>query len=319
MRTTPDWPQAIDAAAHDLGFHGVILVQSHDQIIVNKAFGNAPEQANSNTRYWIASISKSFTATLIFRLQEQGALKLQDTLEKFFPDVPADKKGITVDELLTHTSGLPNKYASEGVVDRVEAVKRILRLPLMHTPGQEFKYTNDGYSLLGAITEVAGKKSYSQQLKNYIFQPTGMTNSGLWPVCPGSPVLPLSVTLPLAMNRENWGFKGPDGVCSTTADLAKFMNALRSGKILRSDSSQAMWSGKVPISDGYATAGWFRSTSATGSQIIYTRGTDHGHNAIIKYYPQQNLLLISLSSSKDPDGPLLARILVNRLEEELKL
>ncbi len=318
--TIARWPQAVDAAARELSFHGVVLVQSHGEVIVNKAFGETSSQANSETPYWVASISKSFTATLIFRLQEQGALSLHDTLGRFFPDVPSDKRGITIEELLTHTSGLPNKYISEGVVVRGEAVRRILHLSLIHAPGQAFAYTNDGYSLLGAIAEVAGHTPYGQLLKRDILDPARMTSSGLWPVCPGPlPVLPLSETLPPAVSRENWGFKGPDGICSTTADLARLMNALRTGKILQPDSLEAMWSGKLPVSDGHVTAGWFRSTSARGSQIIWTRGTDHGHNSILKYYPEKDLVVISLSSSKDPEGPLLARMLVNKLEAKLEL
>ncbi len=92
-QATPPWPQAVDAAARDLNFHGVVLVQSHGEVIVNKAFGETPSQTNSQTPYWVASISKSFTATLIFRLREQGALDLRDTLPKFFSDVPSDKRG----------------------------------------------------------------------------------------------------------------------------------------------------------------------------------------------------------------------------------
>ena len=320
LLSQPDWRQTTEATARELAFHGAVLVQSHGQVAVDQALGDAPNQANGDTRYWIASISKSFAATLIFRLQEQGALTLRDRVTKFFPKAPEDKRAITIEQLLIHTSGLPNKYAPEGIVDRAEAVRRILQQPLMHSPGKQFGYTNDGYSLLAAIAEAAGGKSYRQLLKRYILEPAGMTNSGLWPVCPGpAPVLPLSEELPSNMNRENWGYKGPDGICSTTADLAKFMNALIAGKILKKKSLEAMWTGRVAIRDGHATAGWFRSTSAAGSQIIWTRGTDHGHNAIIKYYPERDLILISLSSSKDPEGPLLARMLVNKLEEKLGL
>ncbi len=320
LLSQPDWRQTTEAAARELAFHGAVLVQSHGQVVVDKALGDAPNQANRETRYWIASISKSFTATLIFRLQELGVLKLGDPVAKFFPDAPADKQAITIEQLLQHTSGLPNKYASDGVVIRTEAVKRILQQPLVHPPGKEFGYTNDGYSLLAAVAEVAGGKSYPQLLERHILDPAGMKSSGLWPVCPGrTPVLPLSEKLPSKMNRENWGYKGPDGICSTTADLAKFMNALIAGKILGKASLQAMWKEKVPIRDGHAAAGWFRSISATGSKIVWTRGTDHGHNSIINYYPEKDLILISLSSSKDPEGPLLARMLVNKLEEKLGL
>jgi CubicO group peptidase (beta-lactamase class C family) len=314
-----DWPKEIADAAQDLDFHGVILVQSHNRTIINRAFGGRPEQANINARYWIASISKSLSAVLVYRLQEKGLLRLQDTVARFFPDAPADKKSITLKQLLTHTSGLPNKYASEGFVDRNEAAGRILDLLLVRPPGEGFQYTNDGYSLLAAIAEGATGIPYGQLLKNVVLQPAGMSDTGLWPVCSGSPVIPLSETLPSGMNRENWGYKGPDGICSTSADLAKFMRALRAGRILQKNSLEAMWTGEVRISDGYAASGWFRMTSTVGSPIIDTRGTDHGHNSIIEYYPAHDLVLISLSSSQNPDGPLLARMLVKKLEEKLKL
>ena len=312
------WKAEIEKCARELGFHGVILTENHGHLILNEGFGEAGEPFNRDTRYWIASISKSFTATLIFRLEEQGALKRSDALPKFFPTIPPDKGAITVEELLTHTSGLPNKYVSEGVVDRDKAVRAVLGLPLSQKPGQAFGYTNDGYSLLGAIAEIAGKAPYRELLQQDIFGPAGMSGSGLWPACPGPlPVLGLSEKLPESVNRENWGYQGPDGICSTTADLARWMNALLGARILRPDTLQAMWRGEVKISDGYATPGWFASTSPRGSKIISTRGTDHGHNSIVKYYPEKELLVISLSSSQDPEGPLLARILVNRLEQTL--
>lgn len=241
-----------------------------------------------------------------------GALKRSDSLGSFFRGAPPDKKGITIEQLLTHTAGLPNKYASEGVVDRAEAVKVILGLRLSHGPGEAFGYSNDGYSLLAAIAEVAGKARFPDLVRRDIFEPAGMTASGLWPECPGPhPVLPLSVTLRPQVNRANWGYWGPSGVCSTTDDLARWMNALLGGKILTRASLQAMWKGRVPLSDETAAAGWFLSTSADSSRVIYTRGTDHGHNSIVKYYPDGDVIVISLSSSKDPDGPLLARMLVD--------
>jgi CubicO group peptidase (beta-lactamase class C family) len=316
----PDWSAMAEAAARELDFHGVALIQTGEHVMVNRSFGDPPGEANPRARYWIASISKSFTAALIFRLQEIGALDRSDAITKFFADAPPDKRQITVDQLLTHTSGLPNSYASEGIVDRDEAVRRILHVPLSQGSGTAFLYTNDGYSLLGAIAEIASHRTYGELLAREIFAPGGMTDSGLWPRCPGPlPVVPLSETLPEAMNRENWGYKGPDGICSSASDLLRFMNALRAGKILKPASLQAMWTGKIPISDGETAYGWFRSKTSAGSQVVWTRGTDHGHNSIIKYYPDLKVTMIALSSSQNVDGPLLARMLINRIEEKLGL
>jgi CubicO group peptidase (beta-lactamase class C family) len=136
--TEPDLRQTADLAAREIGFHGALLVQSRGQIAVNKAVGTNADQANSETRYWVASISKSFTATLIFKLQEREALKLSDSITRFFPGAPKDKRSITIEQLLTHASGLPNKYAAEGSVDRGEAVERILAQPLVNAPGKQF-------------------------------------------------------------------------------------------------------------------------------------------------------------------------------------
>jgi CubicO group peptidase (beta-lactamase class C family) len=319
-RPLQDWAAVAEMAAQELNFHGVMVIETGGRVAVDRAFGDPPGEAHPGARYWIASISKSFTATLIFRLQEIGVLDLSDVIAKFFPDAPPDKKQITIDQLLTHVSGLPNTYASEGIIDRDEAVHRILSLPLTHVPGKAFLYTNDGYSLLGAIAESATHRTYGELLEQEIFARSDMKDSGLWPHCPGSlPVVPLSQTLPDAMNRENWGYKGPDGICSSASDLLRFMNALRAGKIVRSSSLQAMWTGKVAVSDGETSSGWFRSKTVSGSPVVSTRGTDHGHNSIIKYYPGYDLTMISLSSSKNADGPLLARMLLNRIEEKLRL
>lgn len=79
------------------------------------------------------------------------------------------------------------------------------------------------------------------------------------------------------------------------------------GLILQPSTLQAMWRGEVKISDRYATPGWFESTSPRESKIIRTRGTDHSHHSIVKYYPRKELVVISLSSSRDPEGPLQAK------------
>jgi CubicO group peptidase (beta-lactamase class C family) len=314
------WESAVQSSVQEVAFHGVVLIEKDYNVVLNEAVSTSDFPVTSETRYWIASISKSFTAVLIFRLRDEGVLSLQDRLSKFFPDAPADKRNITIAQLLSHTSGLPNKYASEGISDRTEAAKRILALPLGQPPGKSFDYTNDGYSLLGIIASIAAHADYGDLIARKIFTPAGMTSSGLWPTCNGSkPVLSLPVKLPSKHLRANWGYKGPDGICSTASDLAMFMDALRQAKVLQPNTVQAMWAPVASVSIGFATSGWFRGTTPTGTEVIITRGTDHGHNSIIKYYPKKDLIFIALSSSKDPDGPLLARQLLDKLEMHLGL
>ncbi len=260
-----DLPKQVEAAARALGFHGVVLAGSPSSISFNQAFAKSEFPATTETRYWIASITKSFTATLIYKLQDEGRLTLSDKLSKFFPDASADKREITITQLLTHTSGLPDAYASEGVTDRTDAARRILALALVHPPGQTFGYSSDGYSLLAIIASIVAKTDYGDLIKQKIFKPAGMKDSGLWPVCPGKkPVMPLSTKLAAEMMRPNWGYKGPDGICSTTADLARFMIALLKGKILRPASLEAMWAGAVQVKVGRVASGRFLHTSPAG-------------------------------------------------------
>lgn len=316
-----DWASAVDSAAKAVNFRGVVLVQTGGQIVLSKAFSGTTTPESSETRYWIASMSKSVTATVVFRLQEEGSLSIHSTIDTFFPDAPADKRSITVEQLLIHTSGLPDSYIMDGIVDSTEAAKRILALPLTHPPGQKFQYTNAGYSLLAIISQIAGRVPYDQLLRREVFEPAGMASTSLWPNCTGRlPVQPLSQPPQAAALRENWGFKGPDGICSNTTDLAKFMTALISGKILGPESLGEMWLGRTPIKDGLAAAGWFITKSSAGSNVIWTRGADdYGHNAIMQYYSDKNIILIALSSHQDPSGPLLSRILTTRLEDDLHL
>ena len=315
-----EWTATLQDVAHDLNFPGVVLIANGNTVVFNQAFSTPEFPVTADTRYWIASISKSFTAVLIFRLQEEGLLSLQDKLGKFFPEAPPDKREITIAQLLTHTAGFANKYASEGIADRSEAAKQILALPLVHAPGQAFDYSNDGYSLLGIVASIVAHADYPDLISSKIFAPAGMASSGFWPGCGGpKPVLPLTDKPPAAMQRPNWGYKGPDGICSTTSDLALFMQALTQRRILKSETIEQMWTPAIAVSVGSAASGWFRGVSPHGTEFILTRGTDHGHNSIIKYYPKKDLTIIALSSSKDPDGPLLARQLVDRLELRLAL
>src|SRR5712692_2693598 len=98
----------VDAAAKDLRFHGVVRVERKGSVLVEKGYG-----LPAGSTFWVASISKSFTATLILRLEELGKLKLSDPISRWVKG----SRGISVDELLTHTAGIPNGYAAEGIAE----------------------------------------------------------------------------------------------------------------------------------------------------------------------------------------------------------
>lgn len=172
---------ASDKAKSD--FSGVALVARGDDILFEKGFGLADVENRlpftTNTVVDILSLTKQFTATAILKLEEQGALSVHDTLEQFFDNVPASKRAITLHHLLTHTSGLKANYKYDyRKVTRDELEKNALGSWLRSEPGEEYRYSNVGYSLLGIVIEKVSGKGYEQFLHENLFEPAGMNQTG---------------------------------------------------------------------------------------------------------------------------------------------
>jgi CubicO group peptidase (beta-lactamase class C family) len=165
-----------------------VLVSRNGQIIYKKAFGMANLELNSPMQvdnvFWIASIGKQFTAMAILQLMEQGKLNLKDEITKYIPDYPTQGNKITIEHLLTHTSGIHNfsgmkdpekKLALECTPN--EVIDFFKNLPMLFAPGTKWEYSNSGYFLLGYIIEKITGKPYSEYLEENFFKPLGMTKS----------------------------------------------------------------------------------------------------------------------------------------------
>lgn len=165
-----------------------VLVARNGQIIYKKAFGMAnleldiPMQVDNV--FWIASMGKQFTAVAILQLIDQGKLNLQDEITKFIPDYPTHGHKITIEHLLTHTSGIHN-YSGIKDPDRKlvldctpdEVIDFFKNLPMRFVPGTAWEYSNSGYFLLGYVIEKITGKKYSEYLEENYFKKLDMTNS----------------------------------------------------------------------------------------------------------------------------------------------
>lgn len=165
-----------------------VLVSRNGQIIYKKAFGIANLELNTPMQldnvFWVASIGKQFTAVAILQLMEQGKLNLQDEIIKFIPDYPTQGNKITIEHLLTHTSGIPTYSGMEDPEKKLsmgctqnDVIDFFKNLPLRFIPGAKWEYSNSGYFLLGYIIEKITGKPYSEYLEENFFAPLGMTNS----------------------------------------------------------------------------------------------------------------------------------------------
>lgn len=179
------------------------------------------------TSYYVASVTKTFTATAIGRLRQQGKLALDDPITRFLKDVPDDKRAITIAQLLRHTSGIGHLYSADSARTREEAVRAVLATQLVSEPGAEEHYSSDGYVLLAAIVEIASGERYDRFLAREVFRPAGLRTSAFVGVCPkkiahtvapgraGSPC-----ELPPFLAR-----RGPTGVIANVDDLFRWADA----------------------------------------------------------------------------------------------
>jgi len=173
-------------------FNGTVLVARQGHVIYERGFGFANlEWSTPNdvrTKFEIGSMTKQFTALLILQFVNEGQVRLDEHLSDYLPYYRKDTGSrVTVSELLSHTSGIPNFIALPGFLDgpasRVrysvkDFVQEYCSGDLRFEPGTKFEYSNSGYFLLGAILEQVSGISYEQLLQDRIFAPLGMKDSG---------------------------------------------------------------------------------------------------------------------------------------------
>jgi CubicO group peptidase (beta-lactamase class C family) len=290
------------------------LIARNGQIIYKKAFGmanlelNVPMQPDMVFR--IGSITKQFTAVAILQLMEQGKLSLQDDIKKFIPDYPTHGYKITIEHLLTHTSGIKSYTGMEnfGTIERndlkpEEVINFFKNQPMDFAPGSKWMYNNSGYFLLGYIIEKLSGKTYPQFVEEVFFKPLGMTNSYY-----GNDSKIIKNRAAGYQNDEN-GTENADplsmnlpfsagSIQSTVEDLYKWNRAVHSYKLLKKETLDLAF---IPykLSDGSATNygyGWFFQ-NIQGSPTIEHGGGINGFLTMAKYLPKEDVFVAVFSNS----------------------
>jgi len=308
----------LEAAIQDevrQGFSGSVLVAREGRVLLQKVYGGLQGNALSpDGRFLIASAAKQFTSTALLKLQERGRLDLDDPIDKYFPDAPADKQVITIRQLLSHTSGFPQAYDSESTRTWRQAAQVILSEPLTARPGERFQYSNENYQLGVALVEAVSGRRYAEFVETELLRPAGLRDTGQ---LDGSASVrrlsPTQESLPPRLLNLQWG---GFGYYSTAADFHRWYVAVRSGQLLSASSVSELFAPIVKIGEGHAALGWFIGTTAGGEQRIFTRGNDDvGSSSLLYAYPQSDTMIVVLShaGSKD-DETSWARAVHARLE-----
>jgi CubicO group peptidase (beta-lactamase class C family) len=242
------------------------------------------------------------------KLQQMGRLRVGDPIARWVGPVPPDKAQITLRQLLTHTSGLPDALGDDyDVLSREQMLAGALSAPLVAPPGREFHYSNVGYSVLAAIVEQASGEPYEHFLARHLFGPAGMTRTGY--VLPRWRRSRVAVEYdrhgrshgrpfdhPWAPDGPYWNLRGNGGLLSTARDMARWHVALAGNGILGARAKRALFKPRVPIGeDGYAgfraAYGW-----AVGGGIATHSGGNGWSYAVIARWLRDGTLVFWASN-----------------------
>lgn len=312
------------AKEHD--FSGTVLVQQDGRRRYTRSFGladvahgvpNTPQ-----TRYWIASITKLFTAALVLQLHEQGKLDLQATVASYLPECAGAGAGtITLHQLLNHTSGLKNfdqvasleQALAEGMPNyqlphaSAQLARAFCNGPQTQAPGTAFDYDNGDYLLLGRIIETATGSPYAQVLRERILTPLHLANTGL--LQHADIVRGLASTYSyredlkalandLPVYPENWGPSG--ALYSTVDDVLAFSDALFGARLINQDSLTRL---TTPGLDDYGYGLWVYATKVGNEELRVAKrpGRIMGAQAQLYRLLDRDLTIVILSNTANTD------------------
>lgn len=314
-----DLSQRIDAVAAPYikadGPGLTLIVTKDGKTLYRKAYGMAdvaaktPMQADMALR--LGSITKQFTAVAVMLLADEGKLAVGDPITKYLPDFP--EHGITIEHLLTHTSGIVNytdKPSFPSMAAQSLPLPQMIDLfrndPLDFKPGTQFKYSNSGYFLLGAIIEKVSGAGYAAFLRQRVFTPLGMAHTGY------------GDSEPAGIARASGHAPGPGGVqgsgpinmawpysagalSSNVDDLARWNDAVRVGKLLKPESWQRVFS-PYTLADGKASDygyGW--NIGKVRGHVSWNHGgAIPGFRSEAAYLPKEGVYVAALTNMIGP-------------------
>ncbi|HZI53592.1 MAG TPA: serine hydrolase [Chitinophagaceae bacterium] len=293
-------------------FNGAALVAHNGKILLEKGYGlrNASDKIpnDQNSIFQIGSITKQFTATVILKLQEEKKLKVSDKLTKYFPDYPRGDS-ITIDQLLTHTSGIYS-YTSDPAfmaneVSKPSDRKKMMALfkdkSLQFSPGTQWEYSNSAYMLLGYIIEDVAKMPYEQAVRNYIFKPLKMDQSGFdfthlsdRNKATGYFRLSEESNQPAPVVDSSVSYSA-GAIYSTVDDLYKWDQSLLADRIISKASKEKAF---TPVKNNYGY-GWGIDT-VYGKRRVGHGGGIHGFTTNMASIPQDKTCVILLNNVGNP-------------------
>ena len=285
-------------------YDGAVLVARDGQVILSQGYGFADrEQKIPNTpqtKFRIASITKQFTAMAILLLQEQGKLTVDDSICTYITDCPEIFQPVQIRHLLSHSAGIPG--ATQYSLPGDQMLPKFATLYFQ--PGEQFEYSNVGYDLLRRIVETVSGQSYGSFLKQNIFEPLGMSNSGIDDMKQSDLAKGYAKAEGDIALQPVWG---ADSIYSTVEDMYRWDQALYTDKLLPKSSLQAIFTPQIAVPDGKYYGfdgstgwsygfGWFIAPPELG--YVIHGGIYPGYRAEIRRYLDDKTVIILLANQE---------------------
>jgi CubicO group peptidase (beta-lactamase class C family) len=294
-----------------------VLIAKKGKVIYEKSFGFANIELNVAMQpemiFRIGSMTKQYTAISILQLVEQGKISLRDSIQKFIKDFPYKGHTITIENLLTHTSGITDYEVLDAHIPNAiridfpakQLIDSFAKLPLEFTPSTKYNYSNSNYFLLGYIIEKVSGQAYKQYLQENVFKPAGLTSTFY-----DSPTQ-------VVTNRVNGYTKNDAGyknagylsmsmvysagaLLSNVSDLFKWHQALHAYKLVKKETLEKAFT-PYQLNDGKLTQygyGWFVK-DFQGSPSIGHGGAIDGFRSMEFYLPDQDVFVAALFNSEN--------------------
>ncbi len=303
----------VAAYPDDAGPGAALLVVDDGEIVYRGARGMANVELavplSPDQVFRLGSITKQFTGAAIMLLEEEGKLSVSDPITKYLPDYPTHGHTITIEHLLTHTSGIFNYTNVPGFMDQPvrmdvtteELVDSFKGFAMDFAPGESWNYSNSAYVMLGAIIEEVSGQSYADFVHERIFEPLGMNNSYYG----GHQIIPGRVD---GYTAEEDGYvnagyismtqpHAAGSLLSTVDDLATWHLALAGGELISAESYERMTTPFV-LNDGEATTyGYgFALQDVRGQRAVMHGGGIHGFVTMAAYFPDEGVYVAALSN-----------------------
>jgi CubicO group peptidase (beta-lactamase class C family) len=302
----------------------VVLVAKDGVPIFRKAYGLANLELNVPTKpehvFAIGSMTKQFTAVCMLQLVQQGKVSLQDDIRKYLQGYNTHGRVITIENLLTHTSGIPSvdlhpEFEQRKALEQSqeEMLAFVMKDPLLFEPGSDYSYNDFGYYLAGLIIERVSGMRYSEYLQKNIFQPSGMKSSTTGT---RENTIPLFVTgyrsvggsvyRPGAYFNWKW-FRGMGDILTSVDDMLQWDESLYTDKLVRRDLLEKAWSSFV-LTDGRKTNygyGWGLS-KIQDMEMIYHAGTTRDFGSCAVRIPSQHIFAVVLTNNGSGYGAVVS-------------